>query len=275
MSDLNQRPAKQATWMSKLNDLPASKVKSANAIQTSNKLDGRLAASTRFGPVSLAAPSGVGLVSPASRDRMIQHCNALGIRHRGVLHALGIVDRHLFVDEALASRAYDDCALPIGYEQTISKPSSVARMIELVLNRNDGRPSGQLKALEIGTGCGYQAAVMAQIFGTVFSIERIRALADLARKNLRPLRLNNLRLVSGDGRLGLPSDGPFDAIILAAAGLDVPEALLKQMAVGGLLVAPVGSQEQSLHLVERRSVQDWQVTVVDSARFVPLKHGTV
>lgn len=266
VSDLTERPAKPATWMSKLNDLPA---------QSPNKLIARSLASTRFGPVAVVAPSGVGLVSRASRDRMIRHCANQGIRHQGVLHALGLVDRHLFVDEALASRAYDDCALPIGYEQTISKPSSVARMIELVLNRKDGRVGTELKALEIGTGCGYQAAVMAQLFATVFSIERIRALADLARTNLRPMRLNNVRLVSGDGRLGLPSDGPFDAIILAAAGLDVPEALLQQMAIGGLLVAPVGAQEQSLHLVERRSEQDWQVTIVDSARFVPLKHGTV
>lgn len=272
VSDLNQRPAKQATWMSSLSDLPTRKTKASHSTGQSSS---RSPESKRFGPVSVLGPSGVGLVSNAARARMIQQCASQGIRHPGVLQALGAVDRHLFVDEALASRAYDDCALPIGHEQTISKPSSVARMVELVLNRNDGRIASQLKSLEIGTGCGYQAAVMAQLFGTVFSIERIRALADLARENLRPLRLNNLRLISGDGRLGLPKESPFDAIILAAAGLDVPEALLKQMAIGGLLVAPVGSQEQALHLVQRHSADNWQVTVVDSARFVPLKHGTV
>ena len=272
VSDLNERPAKQATWMSNLSDLPTSK---ATAKHPTNQPSRRASVGLRFGPVAVRAPSGVGLVSSAAKERMIQHCASLGIQHRGVLQALGAVDRHLFVEEALASRAYDDCALPIGYEQTISKPSSVARMIELVLSRSDGRAGKQLKSLEIGTGCGYQSAVMAQLFGTVFSIERIRALADLARGNLRPLRLNNLRLIMGDGRFGLPKEGPFDAIVLAAAGLEVPEALLTQMAIGGLLVAPVGAQEQSLHLVERRTASDWQVTVVDSARFVPLKHGTV
>ena len=258
--------------MSNLSDLPARKAKAANPSDQSGR---QLPVSLRFGPVAVTAPSGVGLVSSAAKNRMIQHCASLGIRHQGVLQALGAVDRHLFVEEALASRAYDDCALPIGHEQTISKPSSVARMIELVLNRSDGRPSRQLKSLEIGTGCGYQSAVMAQLFGTVYSIERIRFLADLARENLRPLRLNNLRLILGDGRLGLPTEGPFDAIVLAAAGLEVPDALLQQMAIGGLLVAPVGAQEQSLHLIERRGANDWQVTVIDSARFVPLKHGTV
>lgn len=264
---MSDSKVKSAAWMSNLSDLPVSKSKVSKAAQLP-KLN------QRIGPVGAVRPSGTGLVSSAARERMVAHCAGLGVRHAGVLQALSVVDRHLFVDEALASRAYEDCALPIGHEQTISKPSSVARMIELVLNRVDGKPSKQLKALEIGTGCGYQAAVMGQLFGTVYSIERIRALGDLARENLRPSRLNNVRLVLGDGRLGLPNEGPFDAIILAAAGLDVPEALLTQMAIGGLLVAPVGAQDQSLHLVERRAVHDWQVTVIDSARFVPLKHGT-
>ncbi len=234
-------------------------------------------------------PLGLGLTSASRRQMMVQSCMTVGVRHPAVLQAMAQVERHLFVDEGLASRAYEDCALPIGHAQTISKPTSVARMIELVLQRLDTRPAKQLSALEVGTGCGYQAAVMAQVFGQVVSIERIRALGELAKKNLRPLRINNLRLVVGDGHAGVPEQAPFDAIIVAAAGSSIPTALLEQLNIGGLLIAPVVSasvtnavsdaiqhqHDQSLHLVERRSRLDWQLTILDSARFVPLKAGVV
>jgi protein-L-isoaspartate(D-aspartate) O-methyltransferase len=226
-------------------------------------------------PAAAPIPIGLGMTSDARRQDMVRQCQVLGVKHPVVLAAMQAVPRHLFVDNALASRAYDDCALPIGHEQTISKPSSVARMIELVLQRRDQMAPQQLKALEIGTGCGYQAAVMSQVFKVVYSIERIKALGTLARERLRPFLLNNLRLSVGDGHLGLPQEGPFDAIILAAAGAKVPEALLQQLAVGGLLVAPVGDDEQALHVVERFSTNDLRLTVLDAARFVPLKAGVV
>jgi protein-L-isoaspartate(D-aspartate) O-methyltransferase len=226
-------------------------------------------------PASAPKPAGLGMTSDARRAEMVRACAASGVKHRAVLEAMQLVPRHLFVDNALASRAYDDCALPIGHEQTISKPTSVARMIELVLQRRDARPANQLRALEIGTGCGYQAAVMSQVFEIVYSVERIKALATLARERLRPFLLNNVRLSVGDGHLGLPEQGPFDAIILAAAGQQVPQALLPQMALGGLLVAPVGDDEQALHLVERVGQQQWQLTILDAARFVPLKVGVI
>ncbi len=220
-----------------------------------------------------AITQGQGLTSERARGRMIDQLAGVGIRHAGVLAAMQKVERHLFVDEGLASRAYEDCALPIGHEQTISKPSSVARMIELVVAGRAVGVTRQMRALEIGTGCGYQAAVMAQMFKDVYSIERIRALHETARLNLRHLRQNNLRLVLGDGRLGLPDQAPFDVIILAAAGFEIPSELLSQMVVGGFLIAPVGVQEQSLQLVERQSIDDWQVSTVEAAKFVPLKHG--
>ncbi len=226
-------------------------------------------------PAMAPKPIGLGMTSDARRSEMVRYCQSVGVKNASVLSAMNAVPRHLFVDNALASRAYDDCALPIGHEQTISKPSSVARMLELVLQRRDDRSPNQLTALEIGTGCGYQAAVMSQVFNQVYSIERIKALAELARERLRPFLLNNLRLIIGDGHLGLPAEGPFDVIILAAAGLQVPQPLLLQLAVGGLLVAPVGDDEQSLHVVERISHQEWQRTVLDAARFVPLKVGVI
>jgi protein-L-isoaspartate(D-aspartate) O-methyltransferase len=237
---------------------------------------------TRLGPASAPKPLGLGMTSDARRQEMVRQCQALGVTNPWVLAAMKTIPRHLFVDNALASRAYDDCALPIGHEQTISKPSSVARMLELVLERRDGLVPSEMKALEIGTGCGYQAAVMSQIFQVVYSIERIKALGNLARDRLRPFLLNNVRLSIGDGHLGLEDQAPFDAIVLAAAGQKVPEPLLQQLAVGGLLVAPLvidhddlSEHQQALHLVERVSKNDWRFTVLDAARFVPLKAGVI
>jgi protein-L-isoaspartate(D-aspartate) O-methyltransferase len=178
------------------------------------------------------------------------------------------VPRHLFVDDGLASHAYQDDALPIGFEQTISQPYIVARMIEAV---SANQPL--LKVLEVGTGCGYQAAVLSQVAQEVYSIERIRGLHELARQRLRPLRLANVRLALGDGMQGLIQAAPYDAIIVAAAGLELPPALLEQLTIGGRLIAPVGILQQSLILVERTAKDIWNKTVLGAVRFVPLQAG--
>jgi protein-L-isoaspartate(D-aspartate) O-methyltransferase len=211
-----------------------------------------------------------------ARERMVQGLQGLGVRHPAVLSAMTAVPRDRFVDAALASRAYEDVALPIGLGQTISRPSTVARMIELLAQGHSLPELKRMCVLEVGTGCGYQAAVLAQVFGEVFSIERLRGLHELARTNLRPLRLPNLRLAFGDGFDGLPAQAPFDAVIVAAAGDEVPEPLLLQMRVGARLVAPVhaAAGQQVLHWVERVAPEDWQLRLLDAVRFVPLQRGT-
>ncbi len=196
-----------------------------------------------------------------------------GVRHRQVLEAIATVPRHAFIDQALDGRAYEDSALPIGHQQTISKPSVVARMVELLF-----KPKKELgKVLEIGTGCGYQAAILSLVAQEVYSIERIKPLHEQARAKLRPFRIPNLRLVYGDGIRGLPQAAPFDGVILAAAGLGIPDALLDQLAIGGRLVAPVAKneEEQQLVVVERVSSQRYQRTVLEEVFFVPLQSGTV
>ena len=196
-----------------------------------------------------------------------------GVRHRQVLEAIATVPRHAFIDQALDGRAYEDSALPIGHQQTISKPSVVARMVELLF-----KPKKELgKVLEIGTGCGYQAAILSLVAQEVYSIERIKPLHEQARAKLRPFRIPNLRLVYGDGIRGLPQAAPFDGVFLAAAGLGIPDALLDQLAIGGRLVAPVAKneEEQQLVVVERVSSQRYQRTVLEEVFFVPLQSGTV
>ena len=211
------------------------------------------------------------LVSDAVRKAMVQRLVQQGIRDTAVLAAMEAVPRHYFLEPGLASQAYIDASLPIGYHQTISQPYIVARMIEVMR----GGISGKLaRVLEIGTGCGYQAAVIAQLAEEVYSIERIRPMHELARTNLRPLRIPNLRLHYGDGMLGLPQIGSFDGIILAAAGLDVPQALLDQMSVGGRLIAPVGNRNQVLKLIRRTGRNEWMAETLEPCHFVPLKPGT-
>ena len=208
-----------------------------------------------------------------ARIQLAEKVAASGVRHRQVIEAIATVPRHAFVDEALDTRAYEDSALPIGHQQTISKPSVVARMVELL-----HKPKKELgKVLEIGTGCGYQAAILSLVAAEVYSIERIRPLHDQARAKLRPFRIPNLRLVYGDGIRGLPQAAPFDGIILAAAGLGIPDPLLDQLAIGGRLVAPVAKseEEQQLVVVERVSSQRYQRTVLEEVFFVPLQSGTV
>lgn len=223
-------------------------------------------------PRERSAPS---LATEGARARMIDALRGVGVRDAQVLEAMARVPRHGFVDAALASRGYEDVALPIGHGQTISRPRTVARMIELVAEPLPPTRRASARVLEVGTGCGYQAAVLARVFGETISVERVRGLHEQARANLRALRLPNLRLVFGDGNLGVPQAAPFDAIIVAAAGDAIPDALLEQMRIGARLVAPVGSTRQSLHLVDRVEQDRWQLTILDAVRFVPLRTGTV
>ena len=225
-------------------------------------------------PRAARGVAGIGMTSPRTRGRMVDRLREQGIRDARVLAALGAVPRHLFVDEALASRAYEDSALPIGFGQTISQPYAVASMIEILIR---GRELG--RALEIGTGCGYQAAVLAQLAREVYSVERIRALHEKARNNLRDLRLANLRLSYGDGAKGLEKAAPFDSIVVAAAAPEIPEPLLRQLARGGRMVLPLSSPESSrpvqrLVLIERSS-RGYTETALDPVRFVPLESGKI
>jgi protein-L-isoaspartate(D-aspartate) O-methyltransferase len=214
--------------------------------------------------------AGIGMTSQRTRARMVERLREKGIRDERVLGALAAVPRHLFVEEALASRAYEDTALPIGFAQTISQPYVVARMIEVLLHEKEPK-----NVLEVGTGCGYQAAVLAQIFPEVYSIERIKGLLERARANLLGLRLANLRLAHGDGYAGLEKAAPFQAIVVAAAAPSVPEALLRQLAPGGRMVLPLRSGAggaQRLVLIER-SGRGFVETELDAVRFVPLEAG--
>ena len=217
--------------------------------------------------MTLAPPPGSGMTSQRTRDRMIVRLREFGVADEIVLEAMRRIPRHLFVDEALASRAYEDSALPIGFEQTISQPLTVARMLEAV------RDSRELdRALEVGTGCGYGAALLARIAKEAYSIERIAPLLEKARAKLRPLHIRNLRLTHGDGYRGLPEVAPFDAIVVAAAAPQVPKALQEQLALGGRMVIPVGTDNQELRLIER-SASGFKETRLYAARFVPLRAG--
>jgi len=221
--------------------------------------------------------AGIGMTSQRTRDRMIERLRSQGIRDEGVLAAMAAVPRHLFVEEALASRAYEDTALPIGFGQTISQPYIVARMIASLRERAKQEPVRLGKVLEVGTGCGYQAAVLCHVAGEVYSIERIGALLDRARSNLRSLRLSNLRLVHGDGNQGIEKAAPFDAIIVAAAAPQVPDALRNQLAPGGRLILPVripggDSGDQRLLFIER-TARGFSERELDPVRFVPLETG--
>jgi protein-L-isoaspartate(D-aspartate) O-methyltransferase len=233
----------------------------------------------REGPKSTRAEpgTGLGLTSERARARMVEMLRRAGIRHEAVLAAMASVPRHAFIEPGLASRAYEDVSLPIGHGQTISKPTTVARMVELVAGPLSLPALRKARVLEVGTGCGYQAAVLARVFGEVISVERLRALHESARTHLRPLRLPNLRLVFGDGMAGVPAAAPYAAIVVAAAGDSIPEDLLAQMELGGRLVAPVRQPDgraQALHQVDRTGSDDWTLTVLDAVRFVPLRPGT-
>lgn len=211
--------------------------------------------------------AGIGMTSARTRGRMVERLREQGITDTLVLAAMGVVPRHLFIDEALASRAYEDTALPIGFGQTISNPYIVARMTELARN---GRELNRV--LEIGTGCGYQAAVLGQVAREVVSIERIAALVGQTRKRQRELRFNNIKLKHGDGMHGYSEGAPYDAILIAAAFGSVPENLKMQLAEGGRLVMPLGDDNQVL-LVVTRIGNDFREEKLEAVKFVPLLPG--
>jgi protein-L-isoaspartate(D-aspartate) O-methyltransferase len=212
--------------------------------------------------------SGIGMTSQRTRTRMLARLREQGIRDEVTLAAMGAIARHIFVDEALSSRAYEDVSLPIGFGQTISQPYIVARMTEIL------RGKGTLnKVLEIGTGCGYQTAVLSKVAKEVYSVERISPLLMKARGNLRELRMRNIKLKHADGTMGLPELAPFDGIIVTAASGHIPEDLLVQLAVGGRMVIPVGTEEQTLYLIERTETEYIQ-TKLEAVKFVPLLGGT-
>lgn len=225
----------------------------------------------------LRAPSGLGLDSAPVRQRMVERLRAEGIRCEPVLAAMQQVPRHLFVDTALVGQAYEDTSLPIGHGQTISKPSVVARMIELLFQGERARSLGHLGAvLEVGTGCGYQAALLARLGRRVVSIERLRPLFDKATTQLAAWRLDTVRLVHGDGMLGHGPNAPFDSIIAAAGGESLPQAWLDQLAIGGRLVAPLhGSGGGQILVVVDRHSGGWRQAQHEAVHFVPLKSGVL
>lgn len=211
--------------------------------------------------------SGIGMTSLRTRDRMIARLREQGIKDEVVLTVMAEIPRHIFVDEALSIRAYEDVALPIGYGQTISQPYIVARMTELLRN------GGQLgKVLEIGTGCGYQTAVLSGVAKEVLSLERIRPLVMKARGHLRTLKCTNVKLDHADGSEGLAEFAPFDGIIVTAAASHVPQDLLAQLAVGSRMVIPVGTGTQILTLIENTG-KDFRQTQLEPVKFVPLLGG--
>lgn len=210
---------------------------------------------------------GIGMTSQRTRDRLIERLREKGIRNEQVLEVLRCTPRHLFVDEALSSRAYEDTALPIGFNQTISQPYIVARMTEVLLTT---QPQ---KVLEVGTGSGYQAAVLAQLVPKVYTVERILAMVPLARQRFRQLGLRNVNLKQSDGTWGWPQQAPFDAILVAAAPAEIPPALLDQLIDGGRMVIPVGAgNSQTLVVITRRGTR-FEREDLEPVSFVPLVGG--
>ena len=235
------------------------------------------AATTSLSKLPVSSQS-YGLEADAARARLVSKLATHGIEDTRVLNAMRSVLRHKFVDTALSNQAYEDTSLPIGWGQTISKPNVVARMIELLFEGKTG-PLGRV--LEIGTGCGYQAAVLSHIAQEVYSIERVAGLYEKARENFRPFRIKNTHLLFGDGMLGFPKGAPYTGIIAAAGGDAIPQAWIDQLAVGGRIVAPVtnsvsntnnASNEQSLVVIDK-TVTGLHRTILELVQFVPLKSG--
>ena len=219
---------------------------------------------------------GLGMTSLRTRQRLLERLTEKGIKDIRVLEAMRDTTRHLFLDEALASRAYEDLALPIGYQQTISQPYIVARMTEILIEDKKLEPQPIDKALEIGTGCGYQAAILSRFSKSVLTIERIKALHDKAVKNLKKLKVRNVKLLFDDGSDLIEAKENYDAILFAAAPLEVPTYFLDKLAIGGRLVAPIGGGEvQDLSLIKRLSKNKYETEVVEQVLFVPFLGGKV
>jgi protein-L-isoaspartate(D-aspartate) O-methyltransferase len=218
-------------------------------------------------PIKNSLKPGIGMTSTRTRERMLVRLREQGLQDEVVLQAMGEIARHIFVDEALSIRAYEDVSLPIGFGQTISQPYIVARMTEILRN------GAQLnKVLEIGTGCGYQTAVLSKIAKEVLSVERIRPLLMKARGHLRTLKCNNVKLDHADGSVGLNDYAPFDGIIVTAAASHVPQELLAQLAIGGRLVIPIGTSSQFLTVIER-TPKEYLQTKLEAVKFVPMLSG--
>ena len=209
------------------------------------------------------------MTSARTRDRLITRLVEMGIKSESVLSVIRNTPRHIFIDEALSSRAYENTALPIGYNQTISQPYIVAKMTEALIG-NNGTPKN---VLEIGTGCGYQTAILAQLVTRLYSIERIDALLKKARENLNTLKIRNVRIKHADGNLGWPEHAPYDGIMVAAAPIGVPETLLKQLAVDGRLVIPVGQAGDQKLLLITRTETGYEEQQLDMVSFVPMLEG--
>ena len=212
---------------------------------------------------------GIGMTCQRTRDRLVQRLRSEGIKTNTVLEAIGSVPRHLFVDEALASRAYEDTALPIGYGQTISQPYIVARMTELLMDVKPGT------VLEVGTGSGYQSAILSRLVDKVYTTERIESLASQARQRFRRLGYRNVRVQHSDGSWGWPQFGPFDAIIVTAGGADIPKPLLEQLAIGGRLVMPLGDRVRQILVSVTRTASVYERVDLEPVVFVPLIGGGV
>ena len=214
---------------------------------------------------------GIGMTSRRTRDRLVGRLREQGIADERVLDTIAAVPRHIFVDEALAHRAYEDSALPIGHGQTISQPYLVAAMTEAILT--GGRDGAPCRVLEIGTGSGYQTAILATLVEQVYTVERIGGLLERARERLRALGVRNVRLKHGDGNLGWPEHSPFDAVMVTAGASHIPDAVMDQMADGGHLVIPVGKGDVKELKRLRKSGDAWRQETLDEVRFVPLVRG--
>ena len=247
-------------------DIAPAKARAAAASSTNHP---SRAKSPAVGP-AMPVPQGVGMDSMAVRQHMVHKLAGQGVTDPMVLAAMGTIERHRFVDSALVNQAYEDTSLPIGLGQTISKPGVVSRMIELLRNGAQGRIG---RVLEIGTGCGYQAAVLSCVATEVYSIERLKGLHDKARDNLRALRLPNLHLLFGDGMVGYAQGAPYAGIISAAGGESLPQAWVDQLAVGGRLVAPVVHAGGQSLLVLDKTATGVKQSILEPVNFVPLKSG--
>ena len=219
--------------------------------------------------VSRVDLNGIGMTSQRTRERLIQRLMDQGVSNMAVLDVIRTTPRHLFLDEAMAHRAYEDVALPIGFQQTLAQPYVVARMTELLLAAGP-----RCRVLEIGTGSGYQTAVLAQLVEEVYSVERIRPLQQKARQRMRKLKLRNVHMNHADGGMGWEERGPFDGILATAAPERIPEELLRQLAPQGRLVIPVGGDSQHLQVVTR-TAEGYETEIVEAVNFVPLRPGTV
>ncbi len=217
---------------------------------------------------------GIGMTSLRTRERLVQRLIDQGIQNIAVLESIRTTPRHLFIEEGLSHRAYEDVSLPIGFNQTISQPYIVARMTEIILSAlNQGKGIEKSTVLELGTGCGYQTSILAQMVKRVYSIERISPLLEKTKERLRGLGIQNVHLKCADGRYGWPQHAPFDAIITTAAASEIPKALVEQLADGGVIVIPVGSGRQQELQVCRKQGEQIEIESVASVLFVPLLEG--